>query len=206
MKKKAIGLFGGSFDPIHLGHVHLAISMREIYNLDEVIFSPAFCSPHKTKRPPLANSNHRLKMVELATKSIAGFSVDDFEINAGNVSYTIDLLKHFYEKRKGENFDLYLILANRAASSLHTWKKIDEILELATPLIGIYSEYKNSLTEVVPAPFLSKIKKGFTEIPAFDIQSTDIRGRLKENLYCGHILDAKVLDYIFNHQLYSLLT
>jgi len=200
---KKVGFLGGSFDPIHLGHIHLAISMLEKHQLDEIIFSPAFCSPHKENTPPKASSEHRLKMVELATSKIPGFLVDDFEVQSQKISYTIDAITHFLDKRSRENLDLFLIVASDTALNLHRWKSIEEVLQLASPLIGVPTGGKLSISGSWSSNCKSSIEKGITEIASMDIKSTEIRERLKKKLYCGHMLDAKVLDYISDYQLYS---
>lgn len=199
MEKQKVALFGGTFDPIHIGHIHLALCMKEAYSLDRVVFSPAYCSPFKVDSPPEARAKDRVHMVELAIQSIEGFSLDMFESKREEPSYTIELINHFLEKNKAERIELYLILEHKTALGLESWKSCEEIFQLATPLIG---SDKNSLNELNELPARCKIK----QIPAIEISSTIIRNRLKKNLYCGHLLHGKVLDYISQNELYSLLT
>lgn len=202
MAKRRVALLGGSFDPIHIGHIHLALVMKEKHQLDEVIFSPAFCSPHKVNKAPIASPTHRLSMVKLAVEGIENLSFTDFEISKEKISYTLELIKHF----SIEGNALFFILTDDVAEQFTTWKGIEDILKLANPLTGIRSMYKKSFKRCALEPFLETFQKGFTPISTFEVSSSDIRNRLRKNLYCGHLLSAKVLDYISNHQLYSLLS
>ena len=202
-KKRKIGFFGGSFDPLHLGHLNLAIELKEKAGLDAVVFSPAFLSPHKVDSLPKASPKDRLAMVNLALEDIEGFFVWEEEILKEKISFTIDALKIFSSLPEYKNEDLFLILGARSASSFHLWKDVKEILQITTPLIGgMEIEKENFLTAPLPLDVKNQFQKHFHSITPIDISSTLIRERLKKGLYCGHLLPAKVLDYIYYHQLY----
>lgn len=183
---KKVGFFGGSFDPIHFGHLHLAIQLKEKCNLDEVLFCPAYQSPFKKDRPPIASPQDRYSMVQEVISKIPGFTSTPIEIKRGGVSYTVETLRALQK----EGVQYHLILSEETASSIYLWKEPEEILHLAPPIIGTKFE------PVVDSPF-QQIK-----IPAFDISSTAIRERLKKSLYCGHLIPAIALDYIVQHRLY----
>lgn len=206
MKKKKVCIFGGSFDPIHFGHISLCVYLSEQNHFDEVIFSPAYCSPFKTQNPPKASGKDRLTMIEMAIEDIEGFVVNHSEVDAQQTSYTIDLVKDIAQQERYRDADLYLLLANDTVAGFHKWESVNKILSLTTPVLGISSSYENILKEKIPKEFLSQIQSNFIYIPSMDVRSTDVRNRLKKKLYCGHLLHAKVLDYISKHQLYSLLT
>jgi nicotinate-nucleotide adenylyltransferase len=193
--KKKIGFFGGTFDPIHYGHIHLAICLKEICHLDEVIFSPAFLSPFKRKTPPEASSVQRLDMVRLAIENIPGIFLDSGEIMEEKISFTIDALRRV--KKRFANTEWHLLLSDEEVPRLMEWKEIEEVLQIAPPWIGGRFERfpKGSLAE--------RLKKSFVEIPKIEISSTLVRKRLKKGLYCGHLLNEKVLDYIGQNKLYS---
>lgn len=186
------GFFGGSFDPVHFGHINLALQMAEIHNLREVLFCPAFCSPFKKGNPPQATPRQRLEMLQLALKEIPRLRVISLEIDRGGVSYTIDTLR-ILEK---EGLKLHLILSEDSAVHFDRWKESDEILRIAPPLIGTR---KNSHLENLP----EQLKKGFTPTRMMEISSTEIRERLKKKMYCGHLVPGKALDYIHANRLYS---
>ena len=95
-KQSAIGILGGSFDPVHNGHLYLADRARAALNLEKVLFIPAFIPPHKTSRE-LTEAKHRLHMIRLALKDRGGFFLDDIEIRRGGISYTVDTVEAMRE-------------------------------------------------------------------------------------------------------------
>lgn len=201
-KKRKIGVFGGGFDPIHFGHIYLAIQMQEIHNLDEILFIPAYCSPHKLSKPPMASGKHRLKMTALAIQGIPGFSVCDYEIKKASPSYTIDTLHMLKKSRKWGKCQLHLILAEDVLPAFSRWKEPEEILQLAPPLIGGRPGFNTQKGKKISKKFLQVFEKGFTNTKIMEISSTDVRERLKKGEYCGHLVNDKVLDYIFKYKLY----
>ncbi|MDE3045298.1 MAG: nicotinate (nicotinamide) nucleotide adenylyltransferase [Verrucomicrobiota bacterium] len=185
---KKVGFFGGSFDPIHFGHLNLAIEILERCGLDEVLFCPAFCSPFKTEHPPVASGDHRLEMVRRAISAIRQFRVTPVEIERKGPSFTVETLRKL--QTKGASY--HLILAEDAALHFDRWKEPQQIIELAPLIVGT-----RGMSVAVP------MAKTTVQIPLFDISSTEIRARLKKKLYCGHLIPAKALDYIQEHGLYS---
>ncbi len=186
MKKRKVGIFGGSFDPIHIGHLNLAISLKEACHLDEVIFVPAQLSPFKEKNPPKASGAHRLKMVELALSSLPGCSVIDEELQRPPPSYTIDTVRKLAEDTSRE---LHLLIHASLVESFLSWKEAEELIRLAPPFIGSSSFKAIAWGKVIP-------------IPSFEVSSTLIRKRLAKKLYCEHLLTPLVLNYIQEHELY----
>lgn len=185
---RKIGLLGGTFDPIHLGHLNLAIEIREKHALDAVIFCPAALSPFKGGADPKAPPADRLKMVQLAIEGIEDFSVLDFEINRAAPSYTIDTVRHLIAQ-EGSPTQFYLILGQDGLAHFSKWKEAGELKRLCPLLIGC-------------RPGSCSPGEGVTEIASMDISSTLIRGRLAQKKTCIHLLPAKVLDYISENQLY----
>lgn len=169
---KRVGFFGGSFDPIHFGHIGLAVHLMESHKLDRVIFCPAFCSPFKKDAPPHVSPEHRLKMLTLAL-DLPQFQISTLELEREGPSYTVDTLRALQKESETE---LRLLLSTETAQHLDRWKESAEIVKIAPPLIA-------------PREIL--------------ISSTIIRTRLKKNLYCGHLIPSKALDYIHAHHLYS---
>jgi nicotinate-nucleotide adenylyltransferase len=199
-KEKAVGFFGGTFDPIHFGHLHLALQMMEKHELDEVLFCPAALSPFKGNQPPPHAKEHRRRMVELAISPIERFSLLERELLQDGPSYTIETIRWLISKKEATRF--HLILGEDALEHLSHWKEFEELLTLAPPLIG------SRLREVkkIPSSLASVanlIEEGLTPIPILEISSTMLRDRLKKHLYCGHLIPAKVLDYIEENDLYS---
>ena len=192
-QEKIVGFFGGTFDPIHFGHINLVLEIKEKQGLDEVLFCPAALSPHKLQKPPFASAAERLTLVQLAISDIPGFSVTDLEINRGGISYTIDTLRALYQQ-KTEKVQLRLIIAQDSIQHFSQWREYKEILNIAPPLIGIRADFPTELPDF--------LKKNLVKTNKMEIDGTRIRERLKKGLYCGHLLPAKVLDYIYKHQLY----
>lgn len=192
MEKRAI--FGGSFDPIHNGHLALSIAMLEAFELDTVLFSPAAHSPFKKGHH--VSVTDRLEMVELAIEPIKAFQLHTWEAKRKEVSYTIDLVEHLIEMGEGAS---YLILSKELVLSFHKWHRFEELLELVTPLIALPAGQ-----EVPLLPELAKYQEKFlfTQMEMMPISSTLVRGRLAAKLPCDHLVPRKVLDYIYKKRLY----
>ena len=188
-----IGLYGGSFDPIHNGHLNVAIGMMEAHNLDEIWFCPAMLNPLKQQKLSTTPEN-RLEMLKLAIEGFPGFQAIDIELKRPGPSYTIDTL----DSLKGK---LALIIGEDSAKDFHLWRSPEKILarsEIIVASRGKRAPFTGS-PEIVTA-----LNKGLTEIRLMEISSTEVRERLRNGKYCGHLVPTKVLDYITKHQLYSL--
>jgi nicotinate-nucleotide adenylyltransferase len=180
-----IGLFGGSFDPIHFGHLNLALSLMEAHRLDRVLFCPSWLSPSKAEALHRASAPHRLQMTRLAIAEIPAFSLLESEVQREGFSYTIDTVRALLAgERRGSA--LHLILGEDAFQTLSAWKEADALRALAPPLVGGRSGGGAHCTP----------------IPLMEISSTRVRERIREGKYCGHLVPAKVLDYIRQHRLY----
>lgn len=191
--KKKVGLLGGSFDPIHFGHLNFAINVRERCSLDRVLFCPNVLSPFKTENPPFESIEHRLEMVRLAINSVPGLEVLDWETVGEGPHYTIDTVRKL---ARDSSIELHLLIAEDHLATLDKWKEWEELLRLAPPIVAARSEAR------APIPrFSAQLER--VEIPLFDVSSTEIRVRLSQKKYCGHLLPALVLDYISQHRLYS---
>ncbi len=187
-----IAFFGGTFDPVHFGHVSLIITMQEKWQLDEVVISPVFCSPFKEDNPPTITGAHRLKMCELAFEGVPNVRISDREIKRGGPSFTIETIEKLHSQHKEK---IFLILSEDVATHLTTWKDAEKLLKITFPVIA---DRKMGLFEKISPEF----KKGFTKMPLNEISSTEVRTRIKKKLYCGHLIPYKVLDYIYQNHLY----
>lgn len=178
---KKIGILGGSFNPPHIGHVILALEMKEHHNLDEVWLIPAGVNPHKQGLDQ-QTKHHRLAMIKLAIGGVPGLKVIPYEVEKEGPSYTIDTLR--YLKATYPDTQFFLILGDEAYQKLSTWKEGNEIPKLASILIGRRGLNKGEKNRLV------------------EISATEIRDRLKKGLYCGHLVPLKVVDYIKQNHLY----
>lgn len=191
-----IGLYGGSFDPLHFGHLNLAIELKEKWELDEVWFCPAKISPFKTHLAPV-DPAHRIEMLKCAIGDIPGFSLLDIEVKREGPSYTVDTLLDL--RRQFPQHRFYLLMGEDVLPKFFKWHKPDEIVTLATMLVG----QRDGAAEILGDPEIQKaLKKGMTKTRVMDISSTEIRERLKKRDYCGHLIPAKTLDYIYQNDLY----
>lgn len=193
--KKKVGVFGGSFDPIHLGHMNLTIELMEQCQLDQVFFCPTASSPFKAQIPSRTPIHHRLAMVRLAISGIASFEVLDWEAKEGVTTYTIETIRRLSQN---PSIELHLLMGSDLLTSLDQWKDVEELLLLAPPIVGRRED--NLLSSCCNKPYSSHCRE--VKIPFYDVSSTRIRERLSQKKYCGHLLSPLVLDYILEHRLY----
>lgn len=197
MKRRQVGFFGGTFDPIHLGHLNLAINILEIHKLDEILFCPANFSPEKKENLPAVSGEHRKAMVEIAISPIPQFSILDVELKREGPSYTIDTMRGLYEDHPDTDF--FLILGDDVIAGLPTWRDIQQLLKLAPPIVG--PRHREDISKL-PTPIREIIEKGISSIPIMEISSTDVRERLIQKKTCQHLVHSKILDYITTKELY----
>lgn len=195
-----IGLFGGSFNPIHNGHIHLAETIKSGLALDKVIFIPSNIPPHKDG-DEYAPNEHRLKMCRLAVSGIDPFEVSDYELLRDEVSYTVNTVRYFKDKNPQD--ELYLLLGSDMLLDFDTWYRYDEILQKAS--LAVASREKNDEEKLkAEAEKLSKFGKIYIiDAPAVEVSSTEIRKKLRnnENITCN--LSEKVVKYILLNGLYK---
>lgn len=197
---KRLGVFGGSFDPIHFGHLYLAITLSEKHSLDEVLFIPAAHNP--LKEPDLTSSFHRLEMLKLALEPLPQFKVDCIELERSGPSFTIDTLRALSTREKGKS-ELFLLLGADALHYLHLWKDYERLFSFASPLVLCRDQKAFPELPELDEETKNFLQKGWTEAPLLEISATNIRKRLKDKHFCGHLTSSKVLDYIQLHRLYS---
>lgn len=166
-----IGVFGGTFDPPHIGHLLLASDAREALDLDRLIFIPAGAQPFKVNNPPVASAQDRLEMVRLAVADDANYSVDEAEIGRRGLSYTIDTLQQLTSRYPAGK--LFLLLGEDSLSAFDQWREPDRIREIAT--LAVMRRDGASTAAVKPVP------GGVIEVSTrrVDVSSTEIRARLR---------------------------
>lgn len=193
-----VGFYGGTFDPIHLGHVNLAYEMLEKCRLDQVYFCPAKINPLKDSHP--TSSEHRLEMIRLAIKNIPQFRVIEDELTRDGLSYTYHTIKALVDKETKKDFRI--IIGLDSLRSLPSWKDYKDLIRLAPPLIGSRSPIDDSWKSRFDPDDLKIIEQGIVETALFDISATSIRERLRKGLYVGHLVPEEVNNYIKNNRLY----
>lgn len=199
-KKRRIGFLGGTFDPIHIGHLHLGLEARERFCFDEVLFCPTFVSPFKIHETPSVDARHRLNMVSLAIEEIEGFRLLDYEISQGKVTYTIDTIR--FLKNSSPESEYSIILGEDHLKSFFKWKNAEELLSLASLKIGSREGVLSKHHLDIPPKYHNFFEEGFFKIHNLEISSTYLRERLSSKTYCKHLVPSKVVDYIQQHRLY----
>ena len=188
-----IGIFGGTFDPIHHGHLITAQSVKEIRNLEKIIFIPAFISPHK-QHEKASSAEHRLNMLRLALNNIPFFECSDYEIKQHTISYTVDTLREF--KKQYDEIDMIIGYDN--IFQFHTWEQPDEIFKLAN--IVVLKRKSSHPIEYVDKYVESAI---FVQTRGIEISATDIRNRVHADLPIHYLLPKSVEEYIYKNKLYK---
>jgi nicotinate-nucleotide adenylyltransferase len=188
-----VGIYGGTFDPIHLGHLITAQSVRELRDLDKIIFIPAFLSPHKLDIKA-SSPKHRINMLKLAIEGVDFFDISEFEIKQKQISYTIDTLLEL-KKRHDE---LELIVGYDNIFKFYTWKDPDKILQLAKLVV---LKRKSSYAPPYEDKYYNQAE--FVQTRGIEISATDIRERVKHGLPINYLVTKEVKDYIFHHNLYK---
>lgn len=216
-----MGILGGSFDPVHLGHINLAQTVLDFFSLERIYFIPAHQSPHK--KAGKASTADRWKMLELALSEFPHFELDDIEIKREKVSYTIDTLKKIHEKSNDEEY--YLILGADAFEQIHTWKNVEKIMQYANMIIGARHgspwEADSIIAQKTPLQSLGRMEKiiskrgnakfknketgktiDFFECPLLDISSSQAREAIQHGLSVKKMLPSEVEQYIIHQSLY----
>lgn len=189
--KKRIGILGGTFNPIHLGHIGLARQAKNILGLDKVIFMPAYVPPHKQVCNNI-DAEDRFNMVRLAIKNEKDFGVSRLEIDLKQKSYSINTLKKL--KTSYPDSKIFFIVGSDALNELHNWKMVDEILKLTNFTVANRPGYE---IKDIPKDILT------INIKPVDISSTEIRRRIKNNESIKGLVADSVIGYIDKKGLYK---
>lgn len=200
-KSRKIGIMGGTFDPIHIGHLVTADAVRIEYRLDKVLFIPAGNPPHK-QGSQVTPTLHRYIMTAMATYSNPFFFVSAIEMERPGPSYTIDTIRHLYEHYGGQA-KLYFITGADAVGDLPTWNNIDQLLDLCDFVATTRPGCVSAIDDVIRhfgAKGAERIHRLTT--PELEISSTDIRDRVKKGRSIKYIVPESVENYIIKEKLY----
>lgn len=198
---KRIGIYGGSFDPVHKGHIHLAKTALKCFSLDKVIFVPAKVSPFKQDKKDTAKGSDRLAMLRAAIDGEKCMSVCDYELLQENVSYTVYTLRHM--KKLFPNDTLVLLMGSDMFLSIQKWYRWQEIMSLAE-LGCISREQGDSEKLMKQAEILSEYGRAYVSCEdILPVSSTCVRALLKKGEDCSCYLPENVVQYILKHKLYD---
>ncbi|MDT0188896.1 nicotinate-nucleotide adenylyltransferase [Rothia terrae] len=191
-----LGVMGGTFDPIHHGHLVAASEVTAVLDLDEVVFVPTGKPWQKAGARVVTDAEHRYLMTVVATASNPQFTVSRVDIDRGGLTYTIDTLKDLSEQRP--NADLFFITGADAMSQIMTWKDADKLWELAY-FVGVTRPGH----ELELPPIANTSKAALLEVPALAISSTDVRDRAAEGMPVWYLVPDGVVQYINKYDLYT---
>jgi len=198
-----LGIFGGSFDPVHFGHLLLAEYCREHCGLDRVWLMPAAVPPHK-RQQRLTLDRQRVEMLELAIAGHSALEVSTAEIDRGGVSYTVDTLQTIAEQRP--DAELFLLMGGDSLEDLPGWRRADEVCRLATPVIvrrhGSPEPDVQVLAEVASAGRLADIARQVAPMPRIELSSSEIRRRVAAGQSIRYQTPRAVEEYIRASGLY----
>ncbi len=203
---REIALFGGTFDPVHLGHLIVARAVAERRGFERITFVPTAWPPHK--QPALAAAEHRLAMLQLATRGDPLFDISRVELNRTAASYTYDTLADLRDEH-GPEAKLYWIIGADMLADLHTWRRSQEVVELANIVVASRWPWSAKVEEVLTElagsfrpEQVQRIRELVTETPLIDISSSAIRRRVADGQSIRNLVPDPVSSYVGKHVLY----
>lgn len=189
-----IGIFGGTFDPIHVGHLVTAVNVQHALSLDRVLLVVAN-DPWQKAALPVTPAPDRLAMVQAAVNNVAGLEASALEIDRGDASYTADTLAFLHRQRPAD--ELYLILGSDAAAGLPTWERVSEVRALATLVVVT----RPGADALAPPPGWSHRQ---VEVPRLEVSSTDLRARFADGRPLDWLVTDEVVHVIRERGLYDV--
>ncbi len=199
-----IGIFGGSFDPVHLGHLKLAEACCRQARLDQIQFTPAAQQPHKPQGL-IASGAHRVAMLRLAIGDEPRFAVSTAELDRGGVSYTVDTLREL--KARDLSAELFLLMGADSLSDFPKWREAGAICELATLVVvhraGLAEPDFGVLTPLASPARVAEVRGAQVEMPEMPISSSQIRQLIAADGPWQSLVPAAVAEYIKRHGLYG---
>lgn len=199
---KRYGIMGGTFDPIHMGHLFIAQSALKELQLDKVIFIPTGVPPHKTEQK-ISPVLDRYMMTSMAINNNEHFCISPIEMNRKTPSYTIDTVKELLED--DTNVELYFITGTDTFMSLETWKDFQELFKAIIFVVAIRPGFDNNEIDHKINAYTMEYEANILKVlmPALEISSTDIRKRVALGKSIKYIVSADVEQYIIKNELYK---
>ncbi len=192
--KRKVAVFGGTFDPVHYGHLRLAEWTKNKLKLDRILFVPLRSHPF-SKRKDITSARQRLDMLQLAISGIKEFEISTIELDREEISYTVDTLRNLHKSMPDAKF--YFLIGDDNLPDFHKWKEPDEIRRLAK--IVVFRREKGQ--EYLPVKYPGFI---YLNNPLIDISSSMIRRRLQHGLSVSEFLPPSVYEYICRNRLYGI--
>jgi nicotinate-nucleotide adenylyltransferase len=212
------GLFGGTYDPVHIGHLRCAVEMLELFDLNRVMFIPASRPPHKLDAA-ITPFYHRGQMVRLAIEGNPAFSYSDVENEREGFSYSVETVEYILDKYRLDNIELFFILGQDAFHAITTWKNWEKLLVMCHFAVMTRPGYVNrGLEEILGEETASRFTydpaaegyRGpeghfiyFREVTFLDIASSNVRNRVKEGKDIRYLVPEEIRHYIERNSLYK---
>jgi len=194
-RRKKICLFGGTFDPLHIGHLLVAQTIFEAENFDNIVFIPTLKTPRKNN---ITHIKDRLAMLRMGVTSNPNFEISDLEIQRGGTSYSIDTIREYKSDQDYDSRELYYLIGSDSLQTFHTWEEPREILDECQVIVALRPGFRPS---DIPNWILRKVR--FASIPRFEISSSTIRSRWQENKTIRYMVTQPVWEYINDHGIYK---
>lgn len=201
--KLRYAIMGGTFDPIHFGHLAAAEAVKEELHCDKVLFIPSGNPPHKKMRT-LTDVKHRFTMTAMAVSSNPDFELSNIEISRTGYTYTLDTVKQLLDFYNN-NVELIFITGADAILEVETWYKVEELLKLCSFVAVNRPGYEKSKLEQKLQYLQSKYNSRLysIDVPGLNISSTDIRNRVKEGRSIKYLVPEEIEKYIYKYELYK---
>lgn len=198
-----IGVFGGTFDPIHNGHLYVAESARLAYNLAKVVFVPSYKPPHK-KNKLISDKLHRFNMCDIATRDNAFFTVSRVEIDREEISYTYNTLELLQQENMNSKYSF--IMGADMFADFPKWYKADKIIEKYDLIV--FSREGYNLSEIIENEFYQNYQEKIhlLDLTKVNVSGTDLREQIREGYSVRYLTPDKVVEYIEKNNLYRGLT
>jgi nicotinate-nucleotide adenylyltransferase len=200
-----VGLYGGTFDPIHVGHLIVARAARERLSLDRMILIPCSQPPHKSS-DHVTEASHRLAMARLAVEGEAGLEVSDCEAHRSGPSYTIDTVSQF-RAELGREAEIIWLIGSDTLRELSSWHRVGELADACRIVIAARPGWESpdwaALGAALRPDQIDRLRSNVLDTPRIDVSATDIRRRVAAGLSIRWLAPASVEEYVFRHRLYT---
>ena len=191
-----ICIFGGTFDPPHIGHLLIAQTVCEVEDFDKILFVPAYSPPHKNQ---ITDIEHRINMVKIAIRDNPKFEYSDVDVIRKGTSYTFDTIVDIKKRMNVSKDEIYYLIGSDSLIDFKNWKKPRKILREAKVIVAIRPGFSPS---DIPHWILQEVH--FANIPRFELSSSTIRSRWIKDLTIRYMVTLPIWDYINENKLYSL--
>lgn len=211
---KRIALYGGTFDPVHAGHIEVARKVSKLFEIEKVLFIPAQMAPHKIGRP-VTDPIHRYAMLALATQDEPEVLISTFELDAPDRRYTVDTVAHF-QRELGDATELFFIMGADSWSEITTWREWERLLMMTNHIVVTRPGYEPSTTHVgAVSERIVDLRNGsvpqrtegifFTDVVMKDVSATEIRRLAGEGRFEAlvDLLPGPVLEYVKKYGIYK---